>query len=78
MIEKPVYGRKFLLACDGERLGAFCRSHSGSPRRGRSRRRSRSRSRSGERQNIMDMSYDEYLETFEKVRRPARPVPNPA
>lgn len=45
------------------------RSRSPSPRREKSRRRSRSRSRSRsrERKGLADMSYEQYLEAFEKV-----------
>ncbi len=45
------------------------RSRSPSPRRERSRRRSRSRSRSRsrDRKGLADMSYEQYLEAFEKV-----------
>jgi hypothetical protein len=45
------------------------RSPSGSPRPERGRRRSRSRSRSSERlRDITEMSYDEYLAAFSRVR----------
>ena len=50
--------------------GDMCdRSRSPSPRRERSRRRSRSRSRSRsrDRKGLADMSYEQYLEAFEKV-----------
>ncbi len=47
----------------------YDRSRSPSPRREKSRRRSRSRSRSRsrDRKGLADMSYEQYLEAFEKV-----------
>lgn len=71
-------------------VAVTCRSRSPSPRR--RRRRSRSRSRSPERgraakrepaaaeaPNLLNMSYDEYLEHFERMRRQrAAGLPGPA
>lgn len=53
-------------------MSGLCRSRSRSPRRSqrsRSRERGGSKSRSSSRPNLLQMSYDEYLEHFERVRR---------